>query len=97
MISAAVAALGIAGWAIRRGGASDDMVDTARKPLTVEVTQAVHVNEISRQREFTGDVKAERTSSLGFELAGRLTEVLVDVNSGEYHNNMKLSQFSSCL
>lgn len=55
-----------------------DAEPTPPRVLRVAVTRAEGVDHITREREFTGIVKPGRESSLSFERAGRLTNVLVD-------------------
>ncbi len=44
--------------------------------LPVRVQAIARVQQISRQREYTGIIRARRQAGLGFELSGRLDEVL---------------------
>lgn len=50
----------------------------AARPLPVAAQTVQQIQGVEYQRHYTGEVVARRRSQLGFELAGLITEVLVD-------------------
>lgn len=48
------------------------------EPLPVNLATIEHVDWIEQSRSYTGTIRAKRRSDLGFELSGKITEVLVE-------------------
>ena len=48
------------------------------RPLPVNVMTVEFVDSIKQSRTFTGTIRAQHRSDLGFELSGKISEVFVD-------------------
>jgi RND family efflux transporter MFP subunit len=79
----AAAAVGAAGFGVVSLARSDRANDVKEQPriLAVKTVTVEPVTSYAAARKYTGAIVARRTSELGFELAGKLTEI--QVNEGD--------------
>lgn len=77
-----LAVVAAAGWTAQTNGLGSrqnaPVEAKVREPLAVEVRRIHPVDHVTRQREFTGIIKAARVSQLGFERPGRVVSIAVD-------------------
>lgn len=75
------------GWFADVGATDNSGTANAQTILPVNAQQIRFVDSIEQSRSYTGTVRARRSSELAFELAGKISEVLVDdgqqVESGQ--------------
>ena len=70
----------ILGWALSSQRGKKRQLPPERRtatPVSVRTTSAVRVREFHKRRLYTGEIKAARSSEIGFERTGRLISVLV--------------------
>jgi RND family efflux transporter MFP subunit len=82
-VGVAVACILIAAsWlTVKASSKSEAVAPNAPRVLAVQTVSVELVNTFQMAREYTGSIVAHRTSELGFELAGKLTEL--HVNEGD--------------
>ena len=82
-----VAALAGAAWMTSPGEGVKGVDREPDRALPVRVTAIEHIDAFTKTRSYAGVVAAHRTSRLGFERPGRVTEVLIeegdDVKAGQ--------------
>lgn len=103
ILSASFVLLACLAWVVlanRPPSTSTELVQEA-VPLTVPTRLAKRVSSLDRERTFTGEVRAARTSQLSFESSGRVIRLHVDegaaVEQGQVLGEIDLSQVATRL